>query len=609
MKQIIYFLYNLISLVLTQNSIKRTKAGIFGFAYNTSALLLVMVLMNGCSLDENLYDTVTADTVIKTEADIPFLINGAYATYQDFFSYKASANNLTLFSGDDFSASNVGTGDNPGLFLTRGFTSTDAYVKNTWNAYFLCINRANAAINVIEASDVIRPETKKRVVGEMLFLRGFTYFNLVRFFGGVPIKTKQTTPDGNFYMKRSTIDSVYLQIFTDFTKAGQDCLPFKKQPAAEFGRVTKGAAQAMLSLAYLTYGNYLDLEQKKSEDAKKYYQLASDYADSVIISNQYTLMPKFADLFDVAKEKDAYKEVIYSIQFARDPLSSGASSKGSELASKFQPNSRNGICGNPTYGKGSGSARIQPWFLDQYYTGDYESTTGTPAVTIRDPRVEFSFLTSWDGSTSAAPTVLKKYVTYPVVDLTTGVTRENEPYLDKYKDPKGLDQRNHENDFFIIRLAEVYLIKAEALNELSRTTEAYIPFNKIRERARNSSASPRTVPKDLAPGLSKEDFRLAVFNERGIELLGEGHRWFDAIRTRYKNEDKSMLQWRYDTFYPGMATTSKILPAWNNTTKVWEGGRVQPITVKPWSDRYKLYPIPATETNSNPNFGTQNPGW
>ena len=182
-------------------------------------------------------------------------------------------------------------------------------------------------------------------------------------------------------------------------------------------------------------------------------------------------------------------------------------------------------------------------------------------------------------------------------------------YSNKYVDAKGYDQRNNENDFFVIRFSEIYLIKAEALNELGRTTEAYAPFNELRKRARLANGTARTTPLDLATGIDKENFRLAVFNERGLELVGEGQRFFDMVRMRYPNTNTTMMQWRLETFYPNLATAQKALPSWDSTSKTWKGGRVYTSNIVPWNVRFLLYPIPNSEFDSNPNIGTQNPGW
>ena len=566
--------------------------------YITLISLSLLIGQSGCSLDENLYGIATTSGFVKTEADATFVLNGVYANFQDFSSFKSSTAGLVLYSGDEFAyTGTVGT-NMAGVWINRLFTSSDAYVTNTWNNLFAGVNKANSAIETIAPVSAISQPVRDKINGELTFLRAFSYYYLVRLFGAVPISTNATKPGDVFYKSRQPVDSVYAQIFSDLRNANSKCLALSKQPASEFGRATKGAAQAMLAQAYLTYGNYCDLNGRPA-DAQFNYQLASNWADSVILSKEYALISNYADLYDVSKEKAAYKEVIYGIQFTRDALASAAGSKGSEWAYYTQPSERWSVCGNALpKGNGHGGTRIQPWFAEQYFTGDF----------TKDYRAEVTFLTGWSGFNSSS--VPKTYNCFPAIAAdASDLVRSQMCYLNKYVDAKGYDQRNNENDFFVIRFSEIYLIKAEALNELGRTTEAYAPFNELRKRARLANGTARTTPLDLATGIDKENFRLAVFNERGLELVGEGQRFFDMVRMRYPNTNTTMMQWRLETFYPNLATAQKALPSWDSTSKTWKGGRVYTSNIVPWNVRFLLYPIPNSEFDSNPNIGTQNPGW
>lgn len=559
--------------------------------------LIMVVITSGCSLDETLYGVATAEGFVKTEDDANFVVNGVYAANQEFNAFKSSTAGLILYSGDDFAYTGSVTTNSPGTWINRLITSSDPYVDNAWKSFYLCINRANSAMESIDSVSTISLDVRKKINGEMTFLRGFSYYYLVRLFGGVPITTSATKPTDDLYKSRQSVDSVYAQIFRDFKNANLKCVKYKEQSSSELGRATKGAAQAMLAQAYLTYANYLDLHSRSAE-AQTYYEYAVNWADSVILSDQYSLTANYADLFDVDKEAAAYKEVIFGIQFTRDNLIAGAGSKGSEWAYYMNPKERWNVCGYLPNRNGAGATKLQPWFAEQYFTGDYTA----------DYRAETTILTGWNGYNTSG--VAYTYNTFPAIALTpTNVQRQQMPYCNKYVDPEGLGNRNNENDLFIIRFAEIYLIKAEALNELGRTDEAYAPFNKLRERARQANGTARTTPVDLQTGLDKEMFRWAVYNERGLELVGEGQRFFDGVRMRYPNTNTPILQWRYETYYPSLSATQLALPTWNSTTKTWAGGRVYTVNVKPWNVRYLLYPIPTNELDANPNFGSQNPGW
>lgn len=572
--------------------------------YIVTSLVITLIFISShtsCSLDEQLYGEYNTNSFIKSESDIQYVLNGAYATFLKFQSFKSSALSMIMYSSDDLCAPKISGGFSAGLFLTRGYNAEDRYISGAWNSFFEQIMQCNSAIDAINKTSGLNERVVNNALGELHFLRAFSYYYLVRLFGGVPIYDSVLLPTDNFYRPRASIDDVYKLIFEDFKFASENCYLFSEQPSEKFGNATKGAAQAMLSSAYLTYANYLDLADNSS-DAVKYYNEAVIYADSVINSKEYALLDNYVELFDVTKEKNAYKEVIFGIQHTRDQSSSGATSRGSELPFYTQPTNRYGVTGDSNNGKGKGEVQVQPWFYDIYQEGDYSDGT------TKDYRTQISFLTKWTKDTGNGE--MTQYITYPVINSSSDVKRESFPYINKYVDSDGLDSRNHENDLFIIRLSEVYLIKAEALNELGRTNEAYVSFNKLRERARKADGEVRNYPIDLKPGLSKEEFRMAVFNERGLELVGEGHRWFDSVRMRYMDTDMTMLEYRYKIFYPEMASDpSKYKkPFWNNKLQKWNG-RVQTLTVTEWNDRYLLFPIPASELLLNKNFGSQNKGW
>lgn len=547
--------------------------------------LIFLVILTSCSLEEKIYDSAMADTFIKSEDDVLSVLSGVYSYLPTYNCYKSNLNYQILFGGDDICT----TGSTYRLFAERTVSSSNNYFTTPWTSFYQTINNANALMEVLEKSEVGSADFKARVMGELSFMRAFCYFNLVRLHGGVPIKTQSTNGNTDFYPVRSSVDDVYTLIFDDLVKASTNCLPFSEQPADEFGHATKGAAQAILSLAYLTYANYNDLNEQGSK-ANEYYQLAENYADSVISSNEYSLVNDYADLFEVNKEKNAYQEVIFAIQHTRDATAASASSRGSELAYYTQPSYRYYVSGNVDNGKGNGALRIQPWFYDLCSTGDY----------LNDYRTQVSFVTRFKDRDTQ-----NERITYPEVRKANEGT-EQFPYLNKYTDPDGLQARNNENDFYIVRLSEVYLIKAESENELNGPTDqAYNAFNQLRARARLANGTSRATPADLPSGLSKEEFRMKIFNERGLELVGEGHRWFDSVRMKYTDNQKTMIQYRYEDFYP---TMTKLAPSYNSTTKTWGGGRVNPLNVVNWTPKFLIWAVPSSEIDANPNM-TQNQGW
>lgn len=548
--------------------------------------LVGVCLFTSCSLDEKIYDTPMKDTFIEKESDVDFLVAAVYGDLQSANYYKYNMNFLTMYV-EDVMAVYSGTHQ---PYAKRSISASSAEFNPIWNRAYIAINDANNTMESVKAAAVLSEEFKNRIIGEMSFMRAYVYFDLVRLFGGVPLHTQSISNKVNFYPERASVDAVYKRIFEDLELACKHCLPYSKQPVKEKGRATLGAAQGIYALANLTYANYLELNNRSGE-AVKYYELAVEYADYVIKSGEYHLLDNYADLFDVEKEEGAYNEVVFGIQFARDPKAVSFQSKGSEWAYYMQPSNRYNVCGNVTDGKGANVTRIQAWFYDECTTGDYEN----------DYRSEISFLTRYKYQNQDL-----YRVTYPRIPNTANkesATTEPFPYLDKYKDPKGLQARNNDNDFFVLRLAEVYLIKAEALNELQRDMDqAYEAFNKVRERARKANGTLRTTPADLSGPLSKEQFRMKVFNERGLELVGEGKRWFDCVRMRYIDNMMTMQEYRYNVYYPNMDPTIYKLPSFDKKNNKWYKGRVFINCVGTWSKRYLLWPIASEEIDRNHNI-------
>ena len=98
---------------------------------------------------------------------------------------------------------------------------------------------------------------------------------------------------------------------------------------------------------------------------------------------------------------------------------------------------------------------------------------------------------------------------------------------------------------------------------------------------------------------------MKIFDERGLEFVGEFNRWFDLVRVRYSDNTRTMYEYQFGTF---LQTLTAGLPTYNSTTKLWSAGRTEKTNIIPFDKKYLLYPIPANELSVNLNM-TQNPGW
>jgi hypothetical protein len=584
---------------------------------------MVLIMLSSCSLDEVIKDRPTPATV-TSERDVTAVIEGMYARFNDAGMFKFQSHIMLTITADDIYSTQ---GSEYGAYAER--TLTSANTAPMWNNMYATIANANNLIDVVDQLE-LTPEFEKRALGEAYFIRAFAYYYLVRLYGGVPLRLTPTRIDSDFYLPRNTVDETYDQIFKDF-KAASERLPLRTQvDAAELGRATKGAAQALISQAYLTYG---DQQMLKGQDGTTQFQNAVLYADSVIASKQYTLLTNYGDLFDINKETEAYNEVIFGIRFQTDPTARAQPAAGSEYAKRFGAGNTWGVSANG--GNGNNAFRVSHWFADYYRKGDYSNgvSTYTPNIDYRNEKAFFQ-----RGRNNANP--VKYFAVYPnKPSITTPINENgtqtpldgtiNDPLVAKYQDPSGKDDRNHGNDFFIIRYAEVLLIKAEALNELEGPSPAALAaFNLVRARARtvNSVLNARAIPADLTAVTApdKDVLRMKIFDERGLELVGEGQRWFDLVRMRSPNRpSQTMYEYQFkeilnvETTYPrllpnGFRTTDEKYiytdPVTKVVTVVNENAIYAPI-LNVSVPKFLLFPIPSTELIQNKNFGPQNQGW
>lgn len=558
-------------------------------------VFVVMTFIQSCSIDETLLDTPTPD-LISNEEDVEAVIHGLYARFNDAGAFKFRGMMMLMLMADDLYSD---AGSEFGSFSNRTLSgvNTDSF----WNIFYFSIGSANSLIQTLDGLE-LDADFEKRAYGEAYFIRGFSYYYLVRLYGEVPLRLGALDINSNFYLPRSSVDEVYAQIFQDLTQASLHLPLSSAIPVAELGRASKGAAQALMAHASLTYGNQLSL---KGGSATAHYSNAVVYADSVIASNEYRLINNFQDLFDITKETEAYNEVIFGIRFQVDNQARAQPAAGSEFALRFMAPTTAGVTGRPN-GTGAGSIRPMPWVADFYRTGDY--ATGTGASQVIDFRNQVSF---YPRGVNLAGTAV---IMYPDV-TSAGQARIGTPLVGKYIDPNGKDERNNGNDFFVIRLAEIYLIKAEAVNELEGPAlSAVDAFNMVRARARKADGTVRAVPADIPADhtFTKGEFRMKIFEERGLELLGEGQRWFDLVRIQHPTDPaRTLYEYQMLEELP-QAKYPKKFPTWLAAKKSWSNSfAVYANSLNVSVPKFLLFPVPTSEVLQNPAIGVanQNPGW
>jgi hypothetical protein len=435
-------------------------------------------LFTACAdLDISSDSSINKSDFYKTEADALAAVNGIYAELTPPSGFYGMYNNQTIYLGD-LASEYVKSGANTNSAHIReisNFTvsSNNDFMRTAWSEAYTGINRANIVIDKLDGNQSIAADVKNRLVNEAKFLRALFYFNIVRWWGAVPLVLHEGEGEGQ---SRTPVDKVYAQIVTDLEDATALPQTFHKE-----GRATGGAALATLSKVYITWAQ-TDSPDGKSKSAE-FYRKAIEYADRVISSQNYKLVDNVWDNFVVDKKNGA--EHIFSVQHANS----------------------NNVTGHCTFAMGwSDSEPVlivnNLKFYDEIDDAD-QRKTGSFAKSLWNPNTNSRF-------TFKIP-LFRKYIDTLNFDKTQwGGYNTNNAY---------------------IRYAEVLLIKAEAENELNGATEkAFDAINQVRRRAYRQ---PTGVPSQYDySGLTKEQFREKLQAERWLEFVLEGQRWFDLVRWR-----------------------------------------------------------------------------
>ena len=465
-------------------------------------IFFLLILLNSCS--EDFLDVKSREVVEASDSEEVYepesYVNGIYGMFTDW-NYAFSFLGVTEIISDnaDKGSSPTDTGGDKDQLDKLTFTSTAGSLRGMWQHWYKSIGRATAAIDYTESFGLSNESYKNRLIGEARFLRALNYFYLVRGWGSIPIQEQDLT-------ERVSVDEVYSYIESDLQFAIEN-LPEKSEYAdSDLGRATKGAAKALLSKVYLY---------------QEEWQIAYNYANEVIESPEYELEENYSELWHASSENG--KESVFEFQ-----------ARGESIAHGVQQYSQTqGARGTSGWGWGFNvpSEDLVNAFNQE---GD---------VIRRDATVVFAGETMWDGR-EVSPNVENPYYNekaYSSANAGAGDTDKNIRYL---------------------RLGEVYLIRAEAANELGNIPDAIADLNTIRNR----------VNLDDTQSTTQTEVRQAIWNERRLELAFEHDRWFDLVRT---GQAASVMQRLGLPFITG---------------------------------QHELFPIPEEQLIETPDMG-QNPGW
>jgi len=515
-------------------------------------LLGTMLLgMASCNdLEEYNPSGATADAAWSTPEGFVTLVNAAYSEQRSWYGKEdgifMSESGTDLWYNRDKNTYASQLTQYAGLTSLQGNPNRAAWIL-LWKA----INVCNAGINRINNAGFVTEAEKNRREGELRFLRAFYYWHIVETYGGVMLRTEETQ-EPVLTATRSSVDEFYNLIVSDLEFAAAN-LPQQSFWGNEYSRASKKAALGFLARAYLSRAYYAT-----GADRTTYFTKAREVANDVINRKAelgVDLWATYADMWNPANNK-RNKEALYVVSNSSNP-SLNYDSNGNRLYQVFQApyNGKPGLELSLAYGYES-SRRLMPTLaLLDFFNEEIDARYATSFQEVWIANKNYTW-TAADANTykkdasvvgkqiragiDTAMYITKKSLTgerrkpYLAVDrdsvyLPNRTIRNGTLYVNfqKFRDPDRTSATAQPGfkDVIVMRLAEMYLIAAEAEFQLGNNNEAARQINVLRTRAARPG---RVADMQIAAGDITLDF---ILDERARELAGEHLRWFDLKRT------------------------------------------------------------------------------
>ena len=544
------------------------------------ALICGILVFTGChkALDLSPKDKITDQQLWQDQGLVTLYANNFYAQLRSGFGTSNAIGNGTFLLScltDDAvtanSSTNAGSARN---IVTNTYTTDQSPLNTLWGQRYTYIRRANLFLVNIDNVPGDK-QLNTRLKAEVRFLRAYYYYDLVAFFGGVPIITTAQNENDSLFLPRNTVAECYDFITRELDNAANN-LP-TVYPASDAGRITRQAAWAL---------------KCRVQMIQKDWTKAAATSKAIVDLGVHSLLPSYTNVFTIANNA----EMVLSVQHnnSRD-----------ELGTNFDKNTWT------PYAGGTGNNCPTQNLVD-----DYEMKTTGKAITDagsgydparpyanRDPRFAATIL--YDSAVFKNRSM--QMFTSPTagVDInpltpgnSTGTVTPTGYYLKKFTnenvnvaDPNGRSSYN----WPLIRYAEILLNYAESQNEaVGADASVYSAVNLVRQRA-----GMPVVP----AGLSQAQMRTVIRHERRVELAFEDFRYWDVKRwglaeTLFTNATN-----------PIRKVSITINPATGVRTAYSYASLSSPTYNSVFLAKNYLFPIPVTEIKMPGSKLTQNTGW
>ncbi|MEO5893646.1 MAG: RagB/SusD family nutrient uptake outer membrane protein [Ferruginibacter sp.] len=549
----------------------------FKNSYNWIGILLpLMIIAAGCSknfLEKPPTDSIVDANFYKTDEQVLAGTGLLYSKVWFDYNDKASYNLGDFRAGTAFSAYNDRGNV---LFNTTGNTPENGAA---WRSFFIVVGQSNLAIQNINtyAGDGVSPQVKKMALAEARFMRALAYRFLVMNWGAVPIIENNLALLSDTTISRNTVPSVWRFITNEMRAAAADLPTTPVRP----GRLTKWSAEGMLARFYLTRAgveaNGAGPRNQVFLDSAKYF------AQDVITNSGASLLKNYADLFLYPYDNNA--ESLFSLQWVYSPGAWGTQNSAPAYLA-YSPDIANG--------DGWGGDKGATWWMMSLYDGITGNAAGdTLKGRTLDQRLKATFMLPGTRYPEITQTITggKQKLVFPFTGSDVNFLNIKKYVTGKAEDVGGqAAQQYYGNDTYMMRLAEMYLVYAEAVlgNNASTTdAQALEYFNKVHMRS--------GLPRDTVP-LTQN----TIIKERFIEFAMEGMGWYDLVSLHYFNkakaysilnsQDRGLFFTKPDVF-PDPTNWTFIKTSWATTERKIDA-----------NDGNFLLPIPAAELSQAPNL-------
>jgi hypothetical protein len=416
--------------------------------------LLFLLGLNSCKnyLDTQPTDFLSPSNYYNTPEELNYARIGVYNTLGSA-GFTSNGNYLFAWTADEAFMNRTSLTTGPWNYF---YTNADTYSARLWSTLYDGINRANVVLKYVDKNPAIAQSKRDVIRGEMLFLRGFFYFQLATYFGGVPLKLEATSSIIDVDIKRATVREVYDQILKDMETA-EPLVPGIKT-IGYGGAISKSAVRGLLARVNLTMAG------DPIKDKTRYAE-ASKWAKKVIddVEAGHSLNPSYPQIFiNIAQDLYDIKESIWEVEYWGN-----TSTQFNEYGNQAYIN---GLSSNATHGTGAQYMTTTAKLYDAYESGDNRKWWCVPLFTY----------------STAANAVCGDKV---MVGLPTTQIVKNQKAPGKWRreyetlTPKAINCSPQ--NVILLRYSDILLMYAEAENEVNNgpTPAAIDAVNKVRERA------------------------------------------------------------------------------------------------------------------------------